>query len=212
MVRPTLRLERSLLRSGVRRLGGMDEVGRGSPAGPLHIGLVVVDHGTGRPPVGIRDSKLLTGPEREALVSPIRSWAAAWSVGTATPGEIDELGLTAALGLAGARALDALADPPDLVVVDGNHDWLTPAALGRAGAVPDVVTRVRADLTCTAVAAASILAKVARDAVMVELSAEYPAYGWEANKGYGTGDHLEALRRLGPTPHHRVSWRLPDRV
>ena len=212
MVSPTLRLERGLLRSGTRRLGAMDEVGRGSPAGPVYVGLVVVEAATGRPPGGIRDSKLLAGHEREALVHPIRRWAAAWSIGTADPGEIDALGLTAALGLAGARALEALVDPPDLIVLDGNHDWLTPTAVGRVGRVPTVMTRIKADLTCTSVAAASILAKVARDAVMVGLATEHPEYGWESNKGYATGDHLEALRRLGPSPHHRVSWRLPDRV
>jgi ribonuclease HII len=190
----------------------MDEVGRGSPAGPLYVGLVIVDAATGRPPPGIRDSKLLAGHEREALVRPIRAWAAAWSIGTADPGEIDAMGLSAALGLAGARALAALADPPDLVVLDGNYDWLTPAVTGGTAPVPGVMTRVKADLTCTSVAAASILAKVARDAVMVGLAAEHPEYGWESNKGYATGDHLDALRRLGPSPHHRVSWRLPDRV
>ncbi len=212
MVTPTLRLERGLLPSGARRLGAMDEVGRGSPAGPLFVGLVVLEATTGRPPAGIRDSKLLTPPDREALVGPIRRWAVAWSVGSADPAEIDARGLTAALGLAGTRALAALDEPPDVVVLDGNHDWLTPAAAARTAPPPAVVTRIKADLTCTSVAAASILAKVARDAVMVGLAAEYPGYGWEANKGYGTGDHLEALRRLGPSPHHRVSWRLPDRV
>ncbi len=211
MVSPTLRLERGLLRSGVLRLGAMDEVGRGSPAGPVYVGLVVLDATTGRPPVGIRDSKLLSGHEREALVDPIRGWAAAWSIGTADPGEVDAHGLSAALGLAGTRALEALAEPPDLVVLDGNYDWLTPAA-GDGGPAPAVMTRVKADLTCTSVAAASILAKVARDAVMVGLAADHPEYGWESNKGYATGDHLDALRRLGPSPHHRVTWRLPDRV
>jgi ribonuclease HII len=186
----------------------MDEVGRGSPAGPVTVGLVVIDASTGRPPAGIRDSKLLAPPAREALVPRIRTWAVAWALGSAGPAEVDDLGVTGALGLAGARALAALTEPPDLLVLDGNHDWLTPVIAGR----PAVRTRIRADLTCTSVAAASILAKVARDAVMVELAGEFPAYGWQANKGYGTGEHLDAVRRHGPSPHHRVSWRLPERV
>jgi ribonuclease HII len=212
MVRPTLRLERELLRSGARRLGAMDEVGRGSPAGPVYVGLVVVDSSTGRPPTGIRDSKLLAPAARKALAPLIRSWAAGWALGSADPAEVDELGVNGALGLAGVRALGVLDGPPDLLVIDGNHDWLTPAMTPGAGTVPQVVTRVRADQTCTSVAAASILAKVARDALMVRLADEFPAYGWDANKGYGTVDHLDALRRLGPSPHHRISWRLPEQV
>ena len=105
------------------------------------------------------------------------------------------------------------SEPPDAVLLDGNHDWLTGADRCGAGQVgPEVVTRVRADLTCTSVAAASILAKVARDAVMVGLAAEHPGYGWEANKGYGTDAHFAAIHRLGTTPHHRRTWRLPEPV
>jgi ribonuclease HII len=212
MIRPTLRLERELLRSGCLRLGAMDEVGRGSPAGPVYVGLVVVDASMGRPPPGIRDSKLLAPAAREALAPRIRSWAAGWALGSADPAEVDAVGLNGALGRAGLRALAALDLAPDLVLVDGDHDWLTPAGAGGDTVVPEVRTRVRADLTCTTVAAASILAKVARDALMVRLADEFPAYGWESNKGYGTVDHLDALRRLGPSPHHRISWRLPERV
>ena len=212
MVTPTLRLERELLRSGCVRLGAMDEVGRGSPAGPVYVGLVVVDASTGRPPGGIRDSKLLAPAARERLAPRIRSWAAGWALGSADPAEVDELGLNGALGLAGLRALAALEEVPDLLLVDGNHDWLTPATSSGATVASEVMTRVRADLTCTSVAAASILAKVARDALMVRLADEFPAYGWDANKGYGTVDHLDALRRFGPSPHHRISWRLPEQL
>ena len=212
MHRPTLRLERDLLRSGVRRLGAVDEVGRGSPAGPVTVGLVVIDARTGRPPAGIRDSKLLAPVARQDLVPRIRAWAVACTLGSAGPDEVDDLGVTGALGLAAARALAALEESPDLLVVDGNHDWVTPALVGRPAGPPRVLTRVRADRTCTSVAAASILAKVARDAVMVELAGEFPAYGWEANKGYGTDEHFAAIRRHGPSPHHRISWRLPVKV
>ena len=211
----TLRLERRLLRGGAARLGGMDEVGRGAPAGPVHVGLVVLDVTTARPPSGVRDSKLLTATARLRLVPDIEAWAAAYAVGSASSGEVDALGVNGALRLAGLRALGQIDEPVDVVILDGSHDWLSPGVPTEVGAAvatrcPQVVTRVKADLRCTSVAAASILAKVARDAVMVGLAAGYPGYGWEANKGYGTETHLTAIRSLGLTPHHRHSWRLPE--
>lgn len=207
---PTLRTERRLLRSGAVRLGAMDEVGRGSPAGPVMVGLVVLDDRVGRPPAGVRDSKLLTAAARERLVPEIEAWATACAVGSASPGEVDALGVTGALGLAGRRAIGLLAEPPDVLLLDGNHDWLSGGASVAGGwDVPEVVTCVRADRTCTSAAAASILAKVARDALMVALAADHPGYGWESNKGYGTEAHLAAIRRLGTTAHHRLTWRLP---
>jgi len=215
-VAPTLRVERRLLRDGARRLGSMDEVGRGAPAGPVHVGVVVIDATVSRPPAGVRDSKLLAPAARESLVPGLCRWAVDWAVGDAGAAEVDRYGLTGALRLAGQRALAQLTAPPDMVLLDGGHDWLTPPA-GTEGSddgpparpAVTVVTRVKADLTCASVAAASVLAKVARDAVMVELAGSFPGYGWEENKGYGTPTHLDALRRLGPTPHHRVTWRLP---
>jgi len=209
-VTPSLRVERRLLRSGAVRVGAMDEVGRGSPAGPLHVGLVVVDAATGPPPPGVRDSKLLAPAARTRLAPRIRAWASEWAVGSAGPDEIDALGLTAALRLAAIRALDRVARRPDVVLLDGSHDWLSQGAAG--GCAPDgvrVVTRVRADRSCTSVAAASIVAKVERDAMMTRLAEVHPGYGWESNKGYGTAAHLDAIRRLGTTPYHRRSWRLP---
>jgi ribonuclease HII len=211
MVRPTLRLERRLLRTGVQRLGGVDEVGRGSPAGPMYVGLVIVDAGTGPPPTGVRDSKLLTARAREELVPRIRAWAPECSIGMASPAEIDVLGITGALRLAGARALAVLSVSPDQLIVDGNYDWITPVHEDGGARRPAVTTKIKADLTCTSVAAASILAKVARDAVMVGLAEAFPEYGWAVNKGYGTTDHLDAIRRHGPTCHHRLSWQLPER-
>ncbi len=212
-------MEKRLLRGGVHRLGAIDEVGRGSPAGPVCIGLVVIDASVGRPPAGVRDSKLLSPLRREELVPAIEAWAAQWAVGSAEAFEVDEYGITAGLRLAARRALAALSSPPDLVLLDGSHDWLTSPAddplsgvMDMASTTVPVVTKVKADLTCLAVAAASILAKVARDAVMVALAGEYPEYGWGVNKGYGTPEHLDALRHFGPTPQHRVTWRLPERV
>ena len=214
---PTLRVERGLLRGGAVLVAGMDEVGRGSPAGPVHVGVVVVSLATAPGPRGVRDSKLLAPRMRESLVPAVRAWAEDSSVGCAGAGEVDEHGILGALRLAGHRALAQLGCRPDVVLLDGGHDWLTPpdasaADATRRGRGVRVVTRVKADLSCASVAAASILAKVARDSVMTRLGAEHPAYGWADNKGYGTVEHLEALARLGPTPHHRVSWRLPGRA
>jgi len=217
---PTLRVERELLRSGVRLLGAVDEVGRGALAGPVTVGIVVIDADCPPAPQGVRDSKLLTPHAREELAPLIRQWCRGWAVGSAEPGEIDTLGLTAALRLAGERALGELPTVPDGVLLDGSHDWLTraPAQHDLFSELPDplpfapprVVTRVKADLTCAAVAAASVLAKVHRDGVMTRLAREYPHYGWHDNKGYSAPEHLEALRGQGPCSVHRLSWRLPE--
>ncbi|MFI7494401.1 ribonuclease HII [Kocuria sp. M4R2S49] len=222
---PGLGAERSLQEAGARLVGGMDEVGRGALAGPVTAGLVVLRPGTRRGVPGLRDSKLLTPARREALVPRILEWCASGGVGHASPQEIDGLGLTAALRLAGRRAIAAAAQrgaPPDVVLLDGGHDWLSEPGAGTlfgdpvpAGGeheahewVGTVVTRVRADMTCASVAAASVLAKVERDRIMGELSAGWPQYGWDSNKGYGAVRHRRALEEHGTTPHHRLSWRL----
>jgi len=213
---PALRVERGLLRGGATLVAGMDEVGRGAPAGPVAVGVVVVGETSPPAPHGVRDSKLLSAAAREALVPAVRAWAVDWAVGEAGPDEVDRVGVVGALRLAGRRALAGLRCRPDVVLLDGSHDWLADPADGTdptddtvEWSGPRVVTRVRADRTCATVAAASVLAKVARDAVMVDLAGECPGYGWDANKGYGTADHLAALVRLGPSRHHRTSWRLP---
>ena len=215
---PTLRVERQILRDGVPALACLDEVGRGSLSGPVTVGVVVVTAGTRSAPQGVRDSKLLTPEARERLAPLIRRWAACWSVGHAEPSEIDRYGIIAALRLAAHRALAGLTIPPATLLLDGNHDYVTTPAqdtlLGPppvVASVPPVRTMVKADLRCAAVAAASILAKTERDAIMVRLAQDHPEYGWAENKGYSAPEHLAALRRLGPTPHHRTSWRLPRR-
>lgn len=206
-VRPTLRTEKRLLGSGATWVAGMDEVGRGALAGPVTVGVVVVDATIGRTPAGLRDSKLLTAHARERLVPSIVQWASGWGTGSASAGEIDAVGIMAALQLAGRRALASwrrkLGDDPGggVVVLDGNVDWLGPID-------GEVVTRVKADLVCASVAAASVLAKVERDAGLVALDAEHPEFGWVRNKGYGAAEHREALATFGPTPHHRTSWNL----
>ncbi len=223
---PTLREERRLLRDGHLLVGGMDEVGRGALAGPVTVGVVVVDIAVRTAPTGVRDSKLLTPAAREALVPRLRRWAPAHAVAHAEPDEIDAYGIITALRLAGRRALATLPVVPSCVILDGSHDWLTPPAtpptlfdldlLGRVAAPhlplaaePSVVTMVKADLRCAAVAAASVLAKVARDAIMVARATSHPQYGWEGNKGYSAPEHGQAIRTFGPCAQHRTSWSLP---
>jgi ribonuclease HII len=216
---PTLRTERGYLRDGVTMLAGMDEVGRGALAGPVSVGVVVIGERSRTAPAGVRDSKLMSPAQRELAAPRIRRWALAHAVGHAGPEEIDAMGIIAALRLAGRRALAALDVIPDLVILDGAHDWLTApeetgllayvGGLDGAPSTPPVSTMVKADLRCSSVAAASVLAKVERDAMMTRLAVGHPGYGWELNKGYAAPDHLAALARLGATPLHRRSWNLP---
>ena len=239
---PSLREERRLLRAGHRMVAAIDEVGRGALAGPVTVGVVVVDADTPSAPAGVRDSKLLT-PEARARIAPrLRRWAPMYAVGHASAQEIDTIGIIAALRLAACRALGSLPVQPDCALLDGSHNWLSipamlpvrddepalfeldvvvePFAFGpalgsglaevRPEIVPGtVVTQVKADMRCAAVAAASVLAKVERDAIMVELAQRHPGYGWELNKGYSAPEHISALRRLGPSDLHRLSWNLP---
>lgn len=215
---PSLRVERALLREGHLLVAGVDEVGRGALAGPVTVGVVVVDAATRTAPTGLRDSKLLLPEARRALVPRLRRWAVAGAVGHASAGEVDALGIVRALRLAGRRALAAPAvtavtgeDGPALLLLDGNHDWLsTPVPRGAPRVDPwQVRTRVKADLSCAAVAAASVLAKVERDGLMTDLAVREDRYGWAVNKGYSAPEHAAALRRHGPCVHHRRSWRLP---
>ncbi|WP_028658922.1 ribonuclease HII [Nocardioides insulae] len=214
---PSLRFERTLMRErGLTHLACCDEVGRGALSGPVTIGTVVISLDTRSAPQGVKDSKLLTPQARERLAPRVRRWALDSAVGHASAAEIDEFGVVAALRLAGHRSLAQLGVDPDAVLLDGNHDYLTPpeqeGLFGPSGLldeVPPVVTLIKGDLRCAAVAAASILAKTERDRLMVSLDAEHPGYGWGENKGYSAPAHLEALARVGPCVQHRRSWRLP---
>ena len=216
---PTLDYERRFRSSGARLLAGVDEVGRGALAGPVSVGIAVIDLQDQRLLADVRDSKLLKVADRERLVPLVHEWSVASAVGHASANEIDALGLVGALRLAGTRAwlsVLALGVTPDVVLLDGNHNWLSPEAQAslfdaeptEAGCDAPVHTLVKADMQCLSVAAASILAKVERDQLMCELHTEYPAFGWDENKGYGTAAHKDALRAAGPTPYHRVSWQL----
>lgn len=202
----TLRVERALLReaSPGAFLAAIDEVGRGALAGPVAVGVVVIGVDADAAPQGVRDSKDCDPATRERLAPRVRRWAHRSAVGMASSTEIDAIGIIGALALAAARALNATGVRPELVLLDGKHDWMSRVAPGA-----QVVTRIQADATCAAVAAASIIAKVARDAHMVSLAETHPAYGWSANKGYAAPEHISALERYGPSPVHRLSWRLP---
>ncbi|MFC6153416.1 ribonuclease HII [Nocardioides yefusunii] len=221
---PTLRTERSIIREGYPLLACADEVGRGALGGPVSVGMVVVDADTRTAPQGVKDSKLVPAKLREELAPKVRRWAVAHAVGHASAAEIDAHGIVVGLRLAAQRALAGLGVVPDLVLLDGNHDYLTapeqfslfdapPTAWDLDGTpeveVPPVRTEIKGDMRCAGVAAASILAKTERDAIMAELATEHPGYAWEVNKGYASPDHVAALATRGPCVQHRRSWSLP---
>lgn len=219
---PTLETEAALFAAGATLLAACDEVGRGALAGPVTVGIVVIDAQVTDAPDGVRDSKLLDAARRRDLGPLIREWAVDCAVGHASADEVDRHGVIAALRFAGWRALSALDTFPDTVLLDGSHDWLTPPPqsdlfatlavpepmVGDRSRRPRVVTKVKADLDCASVAAASVLAKVERDGVMDDLACNHPHYGWGRNKGYGTAEHREAIARHGTTQWHRRTWRL----
>ncbi len=226
--RPDRRLEKALLET-YDCVGGLDEVGRGALAGPVSVGLAIVARRTDDGfPEGLADSKQLTARARRGLVDPVRDWLVDHAVAHASPAEIDERGIVGALRTAGLRALQQVADrghAPGIIILDGVADWLTApqpdlltalestprpeAASEPAGAAPTppVHMEVKADARCAVVAAASILAKVERDALMVDL--DDPGYGWASNKGYASPAHIKGLSALGASDHHRRSWHLP---
>ena len=179
------------------RLAGVDEVGRGPLAGPVVAAVVVLDP---RAPIrGLRDSKLLSPRQRVRLARLIRAQAVAWAVGRVGPARIDTDNVLQATWRAMRRALGRLAVEPGLVLVDG------PLRIPRLPWPQRAI--VRGDRRCASIAAASILAKVARDAFMIRVDRRYPDYGFRQHKGYATAAHLEALARLGPCPLHRRSFR-----
>ncbi|MGK5629567.1 ribonuclease HII [Streptomyces sp. URMC 123] len=198
---PTHSVERSLrATTGAKIVAGVDEVGRGAWAGPVTVCAAIT--GLRRPPEGLTDSKLLTPRRRTELATDLEKWVTAHALGHASPEEIDDLGMTAALRLAAVRALEALPVRPDAVILDGKHNYL--------GAPWTVRTVIKGDQSCVAVAAASVIAKVRRDAMMAELGLAHADFCFEANAGYPSPVHRAALEALGPTPHHRVSWAYMD--
>jgi ribonuclease HII len=209
---PGLSAERALLASGAAVVIGCDEVGRGAIAGPVGVGVAVLDPDRTRIPNGLRDSKLLPEPDRVALAPKVRAWAAASAVGLAGNDEIDGEGISRGLGMAGARAIGGLVAlgvgmSGAVVLLDGNWDWLTPGLLAAGLPVlPQVVTRIKADRDCASVSAASVVAKVHRDSLMIDRHDTHPVYGWRSNKGYASRSHYAAIDEHGPCDWHRRTW------
>jgi ribonuclease HII len=194
--RPSLERETALWREGRSVVVGLDEAGRGPLAGPVVAAAVVFPVGA-KPIRGLDDSKLLTPRQRARLAVRIRARAVAVAVGAASVREIDRFNIRRASILAMRRALRRLGVAPAHVLVDGLP---CPELDCPHEAIID------GDARCHSIAAASVIAKTVRDLLMDRLGARHPAYGWEANKGYGTPDHLEALQLHGPTRHHRYSF------
>ena len=192
---PDCSLERAAMARGARIVAGVDEAGRGPLAGPVTAAAVVLD--LRRIPAGLNDSKKLTSARRLALADRIMA-SCDWAVGHASVEEIDRLNILRAAHLAMCRALAGLARRPCLALIDGN---MLPRDLDLPGEAV-----VGGDARCASIAAASILAKTVRDRIMVDLAQQHPGYGWEANAGYPTPAHQQALIALGPTPHHRRSF------
>ncbi len=193
---PDFSHEADLIAAGARCVAGVDEVGRGPLAGPVTAAAVVLD--PDRIPPGLNDSKALTAKRREALFAEIMAVAQV-SVAHASVDEIDRLNILYASHLAMERAVAGLALSPDRLLIDGN---LVPAGL-----TVEARAIVKGDARCLSIAAASIVAKVTRDRIMVGLAQQHPGYGWETNAGYPSKRHISALQDIGVTPHHRRSFR-----
>ena len=198
---PTRSIERDLWDAGHDVIVGIDEVGRGSWAGPLMVGAAILprDKRVNK----VRDSKMLTEAAREGIFDRVAGWCDAWSVGGASHEECDELGMAAAQKLAARRAIEGLGIAPDAAVVDGKWNFVSPH-------VPKVEMRIKADAHCLSVAAASILAKVTRDRIMRAMSNDYPHWHFDTNKGYPCPLHTTALQGYGPSAIHRRTWVFMD--
>ena len=189
---PTFDEETSLYRAGYRVVAGVDEAGRGPLAGPVVAGAVVIPPDFREPWLGrLRDSKQLSARRREALYESIRDSGVDWAAGVVSNDDVDRMGIAPATREAMLRAVGALASRPDFVLVDG-----MPVDFGGTPAK----ALVRGDARCLSIAAASIVAKVTRDTIMLDEHARYPAYGFDAHKGYATRAHLEQLRSTGAVP------------
>lgn len=202
MIVPNLEIEQPLWQAGYRAIAGLDEAGRGALAGPVAVGVVLLPPAAAaslsRTLNGVRDSKQLTPPQRERWAERIRQVAMDWAVGFASAGEIDRWGIVAAVRLAALRALSALRYPPDYLLTDFQ--------LHLSSLDLPQTSLVDGDALSLTIAAASILAKTARDAYMIEMERLYPGYGFAQHKGYATQQHRQALQRLGPSPLHRRSF------
>ena len=198
---PSLAIEKAFWKNGADIVVGIDEVGRGAWAGPLTIGAAVLP--TDRRVNKVRDSKMLSEAAREKLFDPVRQWCRYSSVGHASQVECDELGMAEAQRLAARRALRNLGVTPDVVLIDGNWDFV---------GTGNVHKYVKGDALCLTIAAASILAKVTRDRMMRADAESYPLYNFDNNKGYPCPRHKAALRAYGPSAIHRRRWVFMDHL
>jgi ribonuclease HII len=189
-------LEQEARAQGYLRIAGVDEVGRGPLAGPVTAAAVILDPAT--IPAGLNDSKKLTARARAALSETLHAQAEV-SIAHATVAEIDEINILRASHLAMERAVAALDPPPDYLLIDGN-------LLPRGLSIPALAV-VKGDARSVSISAASIVAKMCRDTLMVDLAQQHPGYGWETNMGYPSKCHRQALQELGVTPHHRRSFK-----
>lgn len=236
---PSFKYEKDLLCEGYDWVIGLDEVGRGSLAGPVMVGAAVIGIKQVKEnymPEGLADSKLLSEKRREELYEPLQKWCTTWAVGSCTNTEIDEWGISYALGVAALKAIskveedikklsfsvnadsgaNSCADSNFRIaaILDGPCDYIDKVAnTFDAPYIPEPVkvhTLVKADRQCASVAAAAVLAKVTRDNLMVSLAKnpKYAAYDWESNKGYGSLAHRNAIKKVGPSDLHRLSWHL----
>lgn len=244
---PSFKYEKDLLCEGYDWVIGLDEVGRGSLAGPVMVGAAVIGIKQVKEnymPEGLADSKLLSEKRREELYEPLQKWCTTWAVGSCTNTEIDEWGISYALGVAALKAISKVEEDIKKLsfsvnadsganscadsgakfgansnfriaaILDGPCDYIDKVAnTFDAPYIPEPVkvhTLVKADRQCASVAAAAVLAKVTRDNLMVSLAKnqKYAAYDWESNKGYGSLAHRNAIKKVGPSDLHRLSWHL----
>lgn len=223
---PSFKYEQDLLCEGYDWVIGLDEVGRGSLAGPVMVGAVVIGIKQVKEnymPEGLADSKLLSEKRREELYEPLQKWCTTWAVGSCTNTEIDEWGISYTLGVAALKAIAKVEEDIQIskkentriaAILDGPCDYIDKVAnTFDAPYIPEPVkvhTLVKADRQCASVAAAAVLAKVTRDNLMVSLAKnpKYAAYDWASNKGYGSLAHRNAIKKVGPSDLHRLSWHL----
>ena len=210
---PTLETETRIFERGNRFVIGIDEVGRGAIAGPVAVGLSLIDKldpSLNSWPEKLQDSKLMTPKSRAEIALPLSDWVTGHAVGYASNTEIDQSGISEALRMAASRALEELlsdtsrkdiAEHGAVILLDGSQNWLGTIAAGL-----EVNLQVKADTSCVSVAAAAVLAKVSRDSLMEKLDLEYPEYGLAGHKGYASGAHISALRSHGPSAIHRITW------
>ena len=211
---PSLDSECRIFERGNRFVIGIDEVGRGAIAGPVAVGVSLIDKTNPNLeswPEKLQDSKLMTAKSRSEITQPLVDWVSSYAVGFSANTEIDAVGISEALRLAAGRALDELfkdanfrkmiAEDGAVILLDGSQNWLGKVSYGL-----DVNLQVKADTNCVSVAAAAVLAKVTRDSLMQDLDQQYPGYGIAGHKGYASAAHIAALRSLGPSAIHRVTW------